>query len=109
MENDNDISVKALLLSSKAMNFIFSVVIIASLPLIYFLVYETGGIKYVFSHTMYISIIFAGIFWGFKGGAFIGVIGGLLLGPLMPIDTITGEPQELINWVYRLKIGRAHV
>lgn len=102
MENDNNISVKALLLSSKAMNFIFSVVIIASLPLIYFLVYETGGIKYVFSHTMYISIIFAGIFWGFKGGAFIGVIGGLLLGPLMPIDTITGEPQELINWVYRL-------
>lgn len=102
MENNNATSMQALLLSSKTMNFIFSVIIIASLPLIYLLVYETGGSKFVFTHTMYITIIFGGIFWGFKGGAFIGIVGGLLLGPLMPIDTITGESQELVNWVYRL-------
>jgi len=51
---------------------------------------------------MYLPIIFAGIFWGFKGGALIGIIGGLLLGPLMPINTMTGEPQLIINWVYRM-------
>jgi len=80
MEKDNITALQAQLLSSRPMNFVFSVIVIASLPLIYLLVYETGGIKYVFSHTMYLPIIFAGIFWGFKGGALIGIIGGLLLG-----------------------------
>ena len=102
MEKDNITALQAQLLSSRPMNFVFSVIVIASLPLIYLLVYETGGIKYVFSHTMYLPIIFAGIFWGFKGGALIGIIGGLLLGPLMPINTMTGEPQLIINWVYRM-------
>lgn len=102
MEKDNITALQAQLLSSRPMNFVFSVIVIASLPLIYLLVYETGGIKYVFSHTMYLPIIFAGIFWGFKGGALIGIIGGLLLGPLMPINTMTGEPQLFINWVYRM-------
>lgn len=101
MEKNNITALQAQLLSSRSMNIVFTIIIIASLPLIYFLVYETGGIKYVFSHTMYIPIIFAGIFWGFKGGAFIGIIGGLMLGPIMPIDTITGEKQQLINWIYR--------
>jgi diguanylate cyclase len=101
MEKDNITALQAQLLSSRPMNFVFSVIVIGSLPLIYLFVYETGGIKYVFSHTMYIPIIFAGIFWGFKGGAFIGIIGGLMLGPIMPIDTITGEKQQLINWIYR--------
>ena len=102
MEKDNITALQAQLLSSRPMNFVFSVIVIASLPLIYLLVYKTGGIKYVFSHTMYLPIIFAGIFWGFKGGALIGIIGGLLLGPLMPINTMTGEPQLFINWVYRM-------
>ena len=101
MEKDNITALQAQLLSSRPMNFVFSVIVIASLPLIYLLVYKTGGIKYVFSHTMYLPIIFAGIFWGFKGGALIGIIGGLMLGPIMPIDTITGEKQQLINWIYR--------
>ena len=102
MEKDNITALQAQLLSSRSMNIVFTIIIIASLPLIYFLVYETGGIKYVFSHTMYIPIIFAGIFWGFRGGTFIGIVGGFLLGPLMPIDTLTGELQLFINWVYRM-------
>ena len=81
MEKDNITALQAQLLSSRSMNIVFTIIIIASLPLIYFLVYETGGIKYVFSHTMYIPIIFAGIFWGFRGGTFIGIVGGFLLGP----------------------------
>ena len=27
--------------------------------------------------------------------------GGLVLGPYMPIDVITGEMQQTINWIYR--------
>jgi len=77
-------------------------VIVIAFPLIYLLVYETGGIKYVYSHTMYIPILLAGIFFGLKFGLLAGLIGGLLLGPMMPLVVETGEEQEVINWVYRL-------
>ena len=74
------------------------------LPAIYCLVYTTGGIKYVYSHTMYIPIVLAGIIFGIRGGALAAIAAGLLLGPLMPIDTLTGEEQQLINWFYRMGI-----
>ncbi|MDX9691205.1 MAG: EAL domain-containing protein, partial [Acholeplasmataceae bacterium] len=75
--------------------------IVILLPIIYLIVYETGGIKYVYSHSMYIPIILAGIFYGASFGATIALIAAILLGPLMPIDTTTGEMQETINWIYR--------
>jgi len=78
--------------------------VLIALPAIYFLVYYTGGIKYVYSHTMYIPIILSGLLFGPWIGFIVGIIGGLLLGPLMPIDTLTGEPQLLLNWMYRLLI-----
>lgn len=81
---------------------IISTLILVLIPLISFFVYETGGIKYVFSHSMYLPIILAGIFWGMKVGLLVAIAGGLLLGPLMPIDVILGEEQLLINWLYRL-------
>ena len=78
------------------------VLILLMLPLIYLIVYKTGGIKYVYSHSMYIPILLAGIIIGPKFGVFIALSAGILLGPLMPIDTITNEPQLFINWMYRL-------
>lgn len=66
------------------------------------LVQMTGGIKYVFSHTMYFPILLAAYFFGIPGGLVAGLLGGLLLGPFMPISVSTGEMQELINWLYRL-------
>lgn len=78
--------------------------IIASLPSIYFFVYYTGGIKYVYSHTMYIPILLAGIVFGMKYGLLVGLIGGILLGPLMPIEIDPVEQQLFINWFYRLLI-----
>ena len=68
------------------------------------LVRATGGIKYVFSHTMYIPIILAAYFFHIPGGVIAGVLGGLTLGPLMPISVATGEMQETINWLYRTLI-----
>lgn len=67
-----------------------------------FLVYFTGGIKYVFSHSMYLPIVIAAIIFGVRGGLLIGLLGGLVLGPFMPIDTATGEMQNTINWLYRI-------
>lgn len=77
--------------------------LIASLiAAVYFLVRITGGIKYVFSHTMYLPILLAAYFFGLPGGLIAGLIGGLVLGPIMPISVSTGEMQDLMNWLYRL-------
>lgn len=88
---------------------LLAISIVAIVPLIYWLVYATGGIKFVFSHTMYIPIILAGMFVHPIFGAFVGIFGGLMLGPIMPYDTFasTLEPQEPINWIYRMIIFTA--
>lgn len=65
------------------------------------LVYMTGGIKYVYSHSMYLPIILGGLIYGRAGGVLLGLLGGLLLGPFMPIDVAIGERQDVINWLYR--------
>lgn len=72
-----------------------------AVPGVYLLVYMTGGIKFVYSHTMYIPIVLIGVIFGLKWGIITAIAGSLLLGPLMPIDTVTGEPQIAINWLYR--------
>jgi EAL domain-containing protein (putative c-di-GMP-specific phosphodiesterase class I) len=72
-----------------------------SVLLIAYIVDRTGGIKFVFSHSMYLPILLAGFIYGVQGGILIAVLGGLALGPYMPIDSVTGEMQETLNWVYR--------
>ncbi len=91
-------------LCSKNRKVILGVFIMLSLPAIWLFVYYTGGIKYVFSHTMYIPILMAGIFFGMKSGLAVALVGGILLGPLMPIDVGLNEKQEFINWFYRLLV-----
>lgn len=83
---------------------ITGILIALSLPAIYAFVYFTGGIKYVFSHTMYIPIVLAGVVLGSPYGFLTALIGAILLGPLMPIDVSTHESQDLVNWLYRLLI-----
>ncbi|MCG5531256.1 bifunctional diguanylate cyclase/phosphodiesterase [Halorhodospira halochloris] len=68
------------------------------------LVYVTGGIKYVFAHSMYLPILLGGAMFGWIGGVLAGIAGGLALGPMMPIDTATGEMQEHLNWIFRLSL-----
>ncbi|MFT7052801.1 MAG: EAL domain-containing protein (putative c-di-GMP-specific phosphodiesterase class I) [Psychromonas sp.] len=68
---------------------------------VYILVYMTGGIKFVYSHSMYVPIVLSGLVFGARGGILVGLIGGIVLGPFMPIDVVTGEPQKMINWLYR--------
>lgn len=66
------------------------------------LVYVMGGIRYSWSHLMYVPVVLGGFAFGIRGGILAGIAGGLALGPLMPINTITGEMQTLLNWTYRL-------
>ncbi len=83
---------------SRTGSVVISVLIMGGVVL---LVYITGGAKYVYSHTMYLAIIAAAFFHGIKGGVVSGLIGGLALGPFMPLDVATGEMQEAFNWLYR--------
>ncbi|MDD3842217.1 MAG: EAL domain-containing protein [Candidatus Izemoplasmatales bacterium] len=84
-----------------------------AMPAIYALVFLTGGITYSFSHTMYLVIIFAGMSLGTNWGAIIGAIGGIVLGPLMPLSTpfdanfVGYVWQEPVFWIYRALIFTA--
>lgn len=68
---------------------------------VYLFVYATGGIKFVYSHSMYVPILLSGFVFGVRGGVLVGVLGGIALGPFMPIDVATGEMQQTTNWLYR--------
>jgi EAL domain-containing protein (putative c-di-GMP-specific phosphodiesterase class I) len=94
--------VNVFLFPNKRQKTILTIIISIMIPLVYLFVYFTGGIKCVYSHSMYIPILLMAIVCGFKGGIITALIGGLLLGPFMPIDVITGERQETLNWIYRM-------
>lgn len=76
-------------------------ILITSAALVYLLVFLTGGIKYVYSHSMYIPIVLAGFVFGVKGGVVMAMVAGVVLGPFMPINVETGEMQKTANWLYR--------
>jgi len=105
MDSKNDTLLKRLFAYIEAHSkAITAIGVIIMLPLVYLFVYYTGGIKYVYSHTMYIPILLAGIILGAKYGVLTAFVAGILLGPLMPIDTTLHEPQLFINWFYRMMI-----
>jgi putative nucleotidyltransferase with HDIG domain len=66
------------------------------------MVYLTGGTTYVYLQFMYIPVALAGLLFGRGGGLAAGVFGGLLLGPLMPLDVATGAAQPALGWVIRM-------
>lgn len=80
---------------------LFVSVLLIAVTFITLLVWQTGGIKYVYSHTMYIPIVLAGTLLGYRGGLLIALVGGVALGPWMPINTSTLEMQEPLNWMFR--------
>ncbi|WP_260295764.1 putative bifunctional diguanylate cyclase/phosphodiesterase [Sedimenticola hydrogenitrophicus] len=65
------------------------------------LVYLTGGIQYVYSHSMYLPIVLAALLFGWRGGLALALVGGVALGPFMPIDVDAGQMQSPLNWIYR--------
>jgi len=66
------------------------------------LVYSMDGLQYSFSHFMYVPIIFSGLLFGIKGGTLCGIIAGIVLGPVMPIDVGLKIEQTSLNWIWRM-------
>lgn len=68
---------------------------------VWWLVYATGGTTYVYLHAMYIPVTVAAVAFGAWGALAAGVAGGMLLGPLMPLNVALGTSQPVSAWVYR--------
>lgn len=69
-----------------------------------FLVYETGGTKLPYLHTLYVPIFLAALFFGPWGGALAGLAAGFAIGPYMPLDLAAQVPQETFGWGFRAGI-----
>ena len=81
---------------------VLGVLILVFIALVDVLVYATGGTVYVWAHLMYLPIILAAAGFRIYGGVVAGLIGGLTLGPFMPLDVAAGLPQHTSNWVFRV-------
>lgn len=68
------------------------------------LVYETGGTKLPYLHTLYVPVFLASLFFGPWGGAMVGLAAGFAIGPYMPLDVAAHLPQEPFGWGFRAGI-----
>ncbi len=60
-----------------------------------------GGTPSVLAHTMYIPIILAAFYFGPVTAMITGVVGGLLVGPLMQLDFLNVQAEPFLNSLYR--------
>jgi EAL domain-containing protein (putative c-di-GMP-specific phosphodiesterase class I) len=65
------------------------------------LVWVTGGSQHAFSHVFYVPIVFAAVRFGLHGTVVTSVLAATLAGPLMPMDSTTGEAQGPMAWLTR--------
>lgn len=64
-------------------------------------VYATGGTRTPWLHILYVPVLLAAFAFSPWGGVVAGVAAGLLVGPFMPLDTMSGETQATVGWMYR--------
>src|SRR5690606_27592272 len=65
------------------------------------LTYAVGGTSLAFLHVLYIPVRLAALRFGARGGVVVGLLAGLSIGPLMPLDVTSGTPQPPAGWVFR--------
>ncbi|HKM34176.1 MAG TPA: EAL domain-containing protein, partial [Lachnospiraceae bacterium] len=66
-----------------------------------FIVYLAGGTEYAFTHLMYIPIIISAFLFNMKGAVGAAILGGITLGPLMPVNVSEGVMQRSSSWIFR--------
>ena len=64
-------------------------------------VHLSGGTQRVMPHLFYIPIILAALPFGIRGALVTAVLAAILCGPLTPLNTATGEQQQVFGWVFR--------
>ncbi len=65
-------------------------------------IYMGGGTSTALPHLMYLPILLAAYFFGYRGSVTIAVIAGLSLGPYMPLNVNLGLQQSPAIWLIRL-------
>jgi EAL domain-containing protein (putative c-di-GMP-specific phosphodiesterase class I) len=79
--------------------------IVAVLPLMVGgVVYLSGGTSYTCTHLMYIPIIAAAFLFKVKGAVVTALIGGMILGPWMPLRVSEGIMQTPSSYLFRLLV-----
>lgn len=63
--------------------------------------YASGGSQRALPHLFYIPIVGAAMLYGFRGGIPTALASAVVVGPLMPLDTTTGELQQASGWLVR--------
>jgi EAL domain-containing protein (putative c-di-GMP-specific phosphodiesterase class I) len=76
--------------------------VVVTIALGWWFVGLTGGVQYSSVHVMYVPVIVAALVFGVPGAIVAGVAAGLAVGPLMALDTATGEAQATGNWLQRV-------
>lgn len=76
-------------------------VVCLCLPLVAYLVYETGGTQLSWPYLMILPISLAAMIFKIPGGVLAGLVAALLLGPFMPLDTVQDIAQSDENWLLR--------
>lgn len=77
------------------------VLILIQMGAVVALVLRTGGTATAYLNFILIPILAGAAIFGPRGGAALGLLAGLVLGPFMPLDTTTGQMQPLLNWTTR--------
>lgn len=65
-------------------------------------VYLAGGAESAYGQLMYFPILLAALTFELPGAVIVALVGGLTLGPLMPLNTATGEMQSTLLWLSRM-------
>ncbi|XKH02166.1 sensor domain-containing phosphodiesterase [Marinobacter nauticus] len=66
------------------------------------IVYATGGTGYAFPYVILLPILLSAVWFGVAGAILGAITGGLLIGPLMPLDVSTYTFQSTENWLIRI-------
>ncbi|WP_199424370.1 EAL domain-containing protein [Actinotalea solisilvae] len=76
-------------------------VLAVTLGLGWVVVYTTGGTHLSTPHLFYLPIMAATLPFGARGSIPTALVATVLCGPLMPLVTETGEPQQPASWIVR--------
>ncbi len=95
------------LLADKHIRYWLTVAVFFLVPIIYLLVcHSPGGMRYVYSHFMYLPIIIASLCLGKRAGLVMALEGAILFSPFMPIDLDANIPEKELftNWIFRISL-----
>jgi hypothetical protein len=73
----------------------------AMLLAVWYIVLSSGGSQRAMPHLFYFPVILAVMPFGIRGSLVTALAATILCGPLTPLNTVTGEEQQVFSWVFR--------